>query len=56
VETEGRPPQFILELQGDYHVEDLSYFMSPPTTWRSYGKIWLSLEEAKKLADFINRS
>jgi hypothetical protein len=53
VETEGRPPQFILELQGNYHVEDLSYFVSDPDSWISYGKLWLSLEDARKLAKFI---
>ena len=53
VETEGRLQQFILEMLGEYHVEELSYYTSDPSTWRSYGKLWLSLEDARKLAEFI---
>lgn len=54
--TAGRPPQFALELQGEYHVEDMSYYQTNPDGWRSYGKIWLSLDDAENLADFIKQN
>ena len=53
IKTQGRPLQFTFELQGDYHVENLSYFNSDPNNWQSYGKIWLDLENAEKLAEWI---
>lgn len=53
IKTKGRPLQFVLELQGDYHVEDLAYFNSDPRSWRSYGKIWLDLKNSKEFAEWI---
>ena len=54
VKTEGRPPQFIMELLGEYHVEELSYYTTEPSEWMSYGKLWLSLEQARKLSEFLS--
>jgi len=53
IKTEGRPLQFTFELQGDYHVKELGYFSSDPKNWQSYGKIWMDLENSKKLAEWI---
>jgi len=53
IKTKGRPLQFVLELQGDYHVEDLAYYSSVPRSWRSYGKIWLDLKNSKEFAEWI---
>ena len=50
--TEGmkdRPPQVVLELCGEYHVEELVYHSTKPDDWCSYGKIWLSKDEVEAL-------
>jgi hypothetical protein len=46
-----RDYQVVLELCGEYHVEELTRAATDPATWHSYGKIWLSKYQARALID-----
>lgn len=51
----SREPQITIELGGDYHVEPIVRPNEHPDGWKHYGKIWLSMDNAKVLARYLLR-
>lgn len=46
-----RDYQIVLELCGEYHIEEITRAATDPATWHSYGKIWLSKYQARALIE-----
>jgi biotin carboxylase len=42
-------------LMGEHHIEPLSYFVTDPKIWRSFGEIVLSIEDADRFADKLKK-
>lgn len=47
---------FFIGTEKDRHIEDLSYSESDPKTWKSWGEIVISPEDALNLAAFLSAS
>ena len=45
--------QLIFIFRGEYHIENI-VDCPKPENWRTYGKFWLSFQEAVKLRNFLN--